>query len=108
MLHELVHNQIGPHSAKFYRMLDQLNDECDKLIREGITGRNMPFAGDGQSLGGGRAPEDARAAALKAAEKRQQQQGIMGGGGQRLGGVSGSSPSDAVSAAQRAAAAAQW
>ncbi|CAM9956643.1 unnamed protein product [Ectocarpus sp. 8 AP-2014] len=32
----------------------------------------------------------------------------MGGGGQRLGGVSGSSPSDAVSAAQRAAAAAQW
>ncbi|CAN0574965.1 unnamed protein product, partial [Ectocarpus sp. 12 AP-2014] len=36
MLHELVHNQIGPHSAKFYRMLDQLNDECDKLIREGV------------------------------------------------------------------------
>ncbi|CAN0501572.1 unnamed protein product, partial [Ectocarpus sp. 8 AP-2014] len=65
MLHELVHNQIGPHSAKFYRMLDQLNDECDKLIREGITGRNMPFAGDGKSLGGGRAPDDARAAALK-------------------------------------------
>ncbi|CAN0056295.1 unnamed protein product, partial [Ectocarpus sp. 12 AP-2014] len=108
MLHELVHNQIGPHSAKFYRMLDQLNDECDKLIREGITGRNMPFAGDGQSLGGGRAPDDARAAALKAAEKRQRQQGIIGGGGQRLGGVSGSSPSDAVSAAQRAAAAAKW
>lgn len=36
MLHELVHNQIGPHNAKFYRMLDQLNDECDKLIREGV------------------------------------------------------------------------
>lgn len=31
----------------------------------GITGRNMPFAGDGRSLGGGRAPVDARAAALK-------------------------------------------
>ncbi|CAM9730353.1 unnamed protein product, partial [Ectocarpus sp. 13 AM-2016] len=36
MLHELVHNQIGPHSANFYRMLDQLNDECDKLIQEGV------------------------------------------------------------------------
>ncbi|CAM9719141.1 unnamed protein product, partial [Ectocarpus sp. 13 AM-2016] len=46
--------------------------------------------------------------AQQAAEKRQRQQGIMGGGGQRLGGVSGSSPSDAVSAAQRAAAAAKW
>lgn len=31
----------------------------------GITGRNMPFAGEGKSLGGGRAPVDARTAALK-------------------------------------------
>ncbi|CAM9143405.1 unnamed protein product, partial [Scytosiphon promiscuus] len=109
MLHELVHMEIGPHSAKFYKMLDQLTDECDKLIREGITGRNMPFAGEGQSLGGVRGPADVRAAALKAAEKRQRQQGIMGGGGRRLGGLSGAlSASDSVSAAQRAAAAAQW
>lgn len=35
-LHELVHMEIGPHSAKFYKMLDQLTDECDKLIREGL------------------------------------------------------------------------
>lgn len=31
----------------------------------GITDSNMPFAGDGRSLGGGRAPIDVRAAALK-------------------------------------------
>lgn len=35
MLHELVHMEIGPHNAKFYKMLDELRDECEKLIREG-------------------------------------------------------------------------
>lgn len=35
MLHELVHMEIGPHSAEFYKMLDQLRDECEKLMREG-------------------------------------------------------------------------
>lgn len=35
MLHELVHMEIGPHSAKFYKMLDELRDECEKLMREG-------------------------------------------------------------------------
>lgn len=35
MLHELVHMEIGPHSAKFYKMLDELRDECEKLMRNG-------------------------------------------------------------------------
>lgn len=43
MLHELVHMEIGPHNAKFYKMLDELRDECEKLIREGMdkTGLNV-------------------------------------------------------------------
>lgn len=35
MLHELVHMEINPHNAKFYKMLDELRVECEKLMREG-------------------------------------------------------------------------
>ena len=35
MLHELTHMEIGPHNASFYKMLDELRDECEKLMREG-------------------------------------------------------------------------
>lgn len=37
MLHELVHMEIGPHNAQFYKMLDELRDECEKLMREGTV-----------------------------------------------------------------------
>ncbi|CAM9248068.1 unnamed protein product [Discosporangium mesarthrocarpum] len=89
MLHELTHMEIGPHSAAFYKMLDDLADECQNLIRQGISGRNMPFAGEGKSLGGGPAAADGRAAALKAAQRRKQVQGIMSSTGKRLGGLGG-------------------
>lgn len=41
MLHELVHMEIGPHNAKFYKMLDELRDECEKLMREGWTALSL-------------------------------------------------------------------
>lgn len=35
MLHELTHMEISPHSASFYKMLDELRDECEQLMRQG-------------------------------------------------------------------------
>lgn len=35
LLHELVHNEIGPHNAKFFEKWDELRAECEKLIRAG-------------------------------------------------------------------------
>ncbi|CAI5964772.1 unnamed protein product [Closterium sp. NIES-65] len=49
MLHELTHIERGPHDAKFYKLLDELNEECDDLIARGITG--TPFGGSGHRLG---------------------------------------------------------
>ncbi|GJP40514.1 hypothetical protein CLOM_g189, partial [Closterium sp. NIES-68] len=49
MLHELTHIERGPHDAKFYKLLDDLNVECDDLIAQGITG--TPFGGSGHRLG---------------------------------------------------------
>jgi DNA-dependent metalloprotease WSS1 len=98
MLHELTHMEHGNHSADFYRFLDALTDECDALIRKGIRGSNMPWQGEGKSLGGSSGsstaadPKAAAAAAAAAAEKRARAAGIMmGSGGQRLGGHSSSS-----------------
>jgi predicted metal-dependent hydrolase len=31
MLHELCHNEFGPHSASFYKLLDELWDEFEAL-----------------------------------------------------------------------------
>lgn len=36
LLHELVHNEIGPHSAKFFKKWDELRAECEKLMGEGV------------------------------------------------------------------------
>jgi DNA-dependent metalloprotease WSS1 len=90
MLHELTHMEHGNHSADFYRFLDALTDECDALIRKGIRGSNMPWQGEGKSLGGSNGAitaADPKAAAAAAAERRARAAGIMmGSGGQRLGG----------------------
>lgn len=55
---------LGPFMILFLVLALRLVLTCSRRV-VGITGRNMPFAEDGQSLGGGRAPDDARAAALK-------------------------------------------
>jgi DNA-dependent metalloprotease WSS1 len=90
MLHELTHMEHGNHSADFYRFLDALTDECDALIRKGIRGSNMPWQGEGKSLGGSNGAitaADPKAAAAAAAERRARAAGIMmGSGGQRIGG----------------------
>jgi len=89
MLHELVHNEIGPHNAKFYALLDELQKECDGLMDRNVGGSGAGFDLPGTKLSNEAhnpsSMRDARLKALKAAEVRLQKQQLMGGG-QRLGG----------------------
>jgi hypothetical protein len=95
MIHELTHMKIGPHSTEFYKLMEELNQECDSLISKGITGaQGVAFAeaGEGNNLGDAGVPKLSRkqvkVAAASAAEKRMRNQKIMGGGGRKLGGCS--------------------
>ncbi|KAM3067531.1 hypothetical protein ACMFMG_000150 [Clarireedia jacksonii] len=82
MLHELCHNEIGPHNQQFHAMWDQLRKEYEGLLSKGYTGEG--FLSDGKRLGGRRVPRhEARRLARIAAEKRQV---MSAGSGQKLGG----------------------
>jgi hypothetical protein len=82
MLHELSHNEIGPHNAQFHALWDQLRKEYEGLVSKGYTGEG--FLSDGHKLGGRRVPRDeARRIARAAAEKRRT---LYAGSGQKLGG----------------------
>ncbi|CAI5465953.1 unnamed protein product [Closterium sp. Yama58-4] len=83
MLHELTHIERGPHDAKFYKLLDELNEECDDLIARGITG--TPFVGSGHRLGSSAYPS-IRPAAAMAAERRMRDDVWCGGGCESKGG----------------------
>ncbi|RHZ78643.1 hypothetical protein Glove_158g100 [Diversispora epigaea] len=89
MLHELTHNECGPHDAAFYKLLDELNDEYDELLSKGLI-ENEYFSGLGYKVGSGVynniTPEMARQRTLEAAEKRRKTKGIMTNGGVKLGG----------------------
>jgi len=116
MLHELAHNIRGPHDEKFYKALNDLNDEYDKVVASGYRGEG--FDADGHRLGSrglrptsggfgsgfkdlgagvrlvggpvaveGLVTGGTRAAAVLAAEKRRQKNELMlPAGGRRLGG----------------------
>ncbi|ESZ98741.1 hypothetical protein SBOR_0847 [Sclerotinia borealis F-4128] len=82
MLHELCHNEIGPHNQQFNALWDQLRKEHEGLAYKGYTGEG--FLSEGKSLGGRRVPRhEARRLARIAAEKRQN--GLTGSD-QKLGG----------------------
>lgn len=90
MLHELCHNDIGPHNADFYKLWDDIRKECDELVAKGVSG-NEGFDGHGRRLGGfSRQPTipGVRQAALAAAEKRSRIGGLLPSGPKRLGGDS--------------------
>jgi hypothetical protein len=133
LLHELCHNEHGPHSASFYKLLDEITtarrtfalfflaastdarraQECEALIAKGQGGTGSGFDATGQKLGHrggwGVAPADARSAAADAALKRARFGAVMGGGG-RLGGASAGAtltPREAAAAAAERRAAAQ-
>mmetsp|Transcript_16692 Transcript_16692/g.21890 ORF Transcript_16692/g.21890 Transcript_16692/m.21890 type:complete len:273 (-) Transcript_16692:1307-2125(-) len=56
MLHELCHIKVGPHSAKFYALWDELRKDYAVLVSKNITGKSdilLPaFSGNGNKLGG--------------------------------------------------------
>ncbi|KAK9066136.1 hypothetical protein SSX86_013457 [Deinandra increscens subsp. villosa] len=91
MLHELCHNQYGPHNADFYNLLDEIRKECEELMAKGITGTGQGFDLRGKRLGGfTRQPplSSLRQKALAAAETRVQRGTLLPSGPKRLGGDS--------------------
>ena len=79
MLHELVHNAIGPHDGKFFALLAELEKECEDLMARGIGGTGAGFDAKGTRLGhrgswGGIETRDAKTAAIDAARRRAAQQ----------------------------------
>ncbi|KAJ7530322.1 hypothetical protein O6H91_15G089300 [Diphasiastrum complanatum] len=88
MLHELTHNEHGPHDAKFYKLLDEVTKECEELMAKGISGTGQGFDGQGKRLGGSFIPSlsNQRQLALAAAEKRILSGRLMPAGPRRLGG----------------------
>lgn len=108
MLHELCHNDIGPHSADFYKLWDDIRKECEDLVAKGVSGTGEGFDRPGRRLGGfSRQPPvtGIRQAALTAAEKRSRIGGLLPKGPKRLGGDSGMM--SALSPLQAAAMAAE-
>ncbi|GJU95455.1 DNA-dependent metalloprotease WSS1-like protein [Tanacetum coccineum] len=87
MLHELCHNQFGPHNADFYNLLDEIRKECEGLMAKGITGSGQGFDLRGKRLGGySRQPplSSLRQKALSAAENRVQRGTLLPSGPKRL------------------------
>ncbi|KAJ9568559.1 hypothetical protein OSB04_004525 [Centaurea solstitialis] len=91
MLHELCHNQFGPHNSDFYNLLEEIRKECEELMAKGITGSGRGFDLPGRRLGGfSRQPplSSLRQQALSAAEHRAQRGTLLPHGPKRLGGDS--------------------
>ncbi|KAL7604299.1 hypothetical protein Lser_V15G17759 [Lactuca serriola] len=109
MLHELCHNQYGPHNADFYNLLDEIRKECEELMAKGITGTGRGFDLPGRRLGGyfrqQQTPSSLRQKALSAAQNRAQMGTLLPSGPHRLGGDS--SMKTALSPIQAAAMAAE-
>lgn len=64
MLHELTHIIHGPHNSTFYKLLDQLKEECEDLMIRGT----FSFQGEGHRLG--RNPNSYHNQFLEAAARR--------------------------------------
>lgn len=89
MLHELCHIEHGPHNADFYRLWDEVREECEDLIAKGINGTAKGFDLPGRRLGGFTrypSPPPLRQAALVAAERRARGGPVSPSGPRRLGG----------------------
>jgi len=88
VLHELSHNQFGPHDKNFHALWDQLRDEYHRLTHAGFTGQ--AFLSQGYTVGGKTIPKDEarRIARATAGERRKNQMVVnrkLGGQGPPLG-----------------------
>ncbi|CAN6479031.1 unnamed protein product [Victoria cruziana] len=91
MLHELCHNEHGPHNASFYSLWDAIRKECEDLIAKGVTGTGEGFDVPGRRLGGfSHTPplSSLRQVTLHAAERRAKLAALLPSGPRRLGGDS--------------------
>ncbi|XAR74039.1 hypothetical protein NMG60_11008193 [Bertholletia excelsa] len=52
MLHELCHNDYGPHNSHFYKLWDEIREECNELMAKGIIGTGQGSDLPGICLGG--------------------------------------------------------
>ena len=112
MLHELCHNVVGPHNAAFYKLLDEITEECERDMANGVFGTGAGFDSRGVRLGGrgpvpvhNPNPIQLRQKMVAAAEARAKKQRIMSSGPQRLGGST--SFASGLTTAQAAAKAAE-
>ncbi|KAK9824520.1 hypothetical protein WJX72_011052 [[Myrmecia] bisecta] len=120
MLHELTHNNISPHNASFYKLLDELTEECEDFMTKGITGSGAGFDVPGMGRLGGKGfmpvhnppTHRLRDTIVKAAEERTKLQQLMHPGPRRLGGagaLQGLTPAQAAArAAERRAQDSVW
>jgi len=84
LLHELCHNEIGPHNAQFYKLLDEITAKAENLI----ISKGFSTTSGGKKLSNERRnPDivDKRRLSAAAAERRLQRQGLFSKPG-RLGG----------------------
>ncbi|XP_057967761.1 DNA-dependent metalloprotease WSS1-like isoform X2 [Malania oleifera] len=88
MLHELCHNEYAPHNTDFYRLLDEIRQECEVLMAKGITGTGRGFDLPGRRLGGQPPSSSVHQNALAAAENRTRCGALLPSGPKRIGGDS--------------------
>jgi DNA-dependent metalloprotease WSS1 len=88
MSHELAHCEVSPHSAKFYRLMDEIQEQHAVFMVRGIVADRAGFpmnSAQSHTLGGGRSNGSAAAAALARQRTRAP---WMPQGPQPLGGAS--------------------
>ena len=109
MLHELCHNDIGPHNKQFFALLDEITQECEDLMARGVGGTGAGFDAKGTRLGhrggwGAWRPATRRPPRWRRRETRPAARGDGPPGGRRLGGATRAArPADPRAAAAAAA-----
>ncbi|KAM3429112.1 hypothetical protein NHJ13734_008311 [Beauveria thailandica] len=87
MLHELCHNDIGPHNAAFHALWDKLRDEHMTLTLGDSIGASLVSSGDGR-LGGSELSPEVVAAGCERGLVLPGRRGAVGGRGGHLHGGS--------------------
>jgi hypothetical protein len=92
MCHELAHCAVGPHNAKFYKVMEEIEEQYALFLARGVVLDRDGFpmnSNDAYRLGGGNVSslEEGRRRAVAAAEKRRGLSTSGFGGQYVLGGV---------------------
>ncbi|XP_021720302.1 nuclear pore complex protein Nup153-like [Chenopodium quinoa] len=89
MLHELCHNEHGPHNADFYKLFDELRQECEESMARGTKGAGRRVDLSERRMGGSSQPPPLpffRQNAWTAAERRAQHGTLLPSGPRNIGG----------------------